>query len=271
MTTEYPSDWNKRRELVYERDSYTCQNCGERGGQFGPAELHAHHGVPKSKGGTHQLSNLTTYCSDCHKAIHGKGRAPERGIYEQSAVTESSFEDWFEFIEKIGEKSKDEGNILNELKDSALQVLRLGVDLVESDYNKQVSPTMTQTNTYIESRNLFDEILLVAESRVSEYVSIPTNYYFEDTAQQNRDFCRAKVDFIRNTEFSVEKMDSAFVIDSDSRIMRVKNSSDVYRGLIEGISDGDSLYIGDISDTIDKVERLAIKLSDSIHKHIQNR
>lgn len=53
-----------------------CQNCGRRGGPKGNSELHAHHIVPKSKGGTHKLSNLKTVCSECHKAIHGNRMAP---------------------------------------------------------------------------------------------------------------------------------------------------------------------------------------------------
>ncbi len=72
---DYPSDWDSRRKEVYRRDNYTCQNCGVKGGPKGGAELHAHHIVPKSKGGTHQLSNLKTVCSQCHNAIHGQGVA----------------------------------------------------------------------------------------------------------------------------------------------------------------------------------------------------
>ncbi|MFC7177851.1 HNH endonuclease [Halosegnis marinus] len=76
MSDGYPSDWDTRRKDVYQRDDYTCQNCGARGGPQGNAELHAHHIVPKSNGGTHKRSNLKTMCSECHKAIHGDVMAP---------------------------------------------------------------------------------------------------------------------------------------------------------------------------------------------------
>ncbi len=76
MATDYPSDWDRRRRDVYERDRYTCQNCGRQGGPYGDAELHAHHIVPKSTGGTHKKSNLKTVCRDCHQAIHGNSVAP---------------------------------------------------------------------------------------------------------------------------------------------------------------------------------------------------
>lgn len=78
MGTEgYPSDWDSRRREVYKRDGYTCQNCGRKGNQEGSAELHAHHVVPKSKGGTHSVSNLTAVCEECHKAIHHNRVAPK--------------------------------------------------------------------------------------------------------------------------------------------------------------------------------------------------
>jgi len=70
MTRELPSDWNSRAKRVYERDNYQRQNCGAKGGSYGSVELHAHHGVPREKGGSHKLSNLRTYCKDCHYSIH---------------------------------------------------------------------------------------------------------------------------------------------------------------------------------------------------------
>lgn len=77
MSDGYPADWETRRTDVYQRDDYACQNCGALGGPRGNAELHAHHIVPKSKGGTHKRSNLKTMCSECHKAIHGDAMAPD--------------------------------------------------------------------------------------------------------------------------------------------------------------------------------------------------
>lgn len=72
MSDSYPSDWDQRRKKVYQRDNYTCQNCGAQGGPHGNAELHAHHIVPKGKGGTHEVSNLKTICNECHSAIHNE-------------------------------------------------------------------------------------------------------------------------------------------------------------------------------------------------------
>lgn len=89
MTNNYPPDWDRRRKAAYERDDYKCQNCGAKGGPEGHAELHAHHGVPVSKGGSHQISNLITYCEKCHSAIHNNSLAPTATEQEGSQITQS--------------------------------------------------------------------------------------------------------------------------------------------------------------------------------------
>ena len=42
-----------------------CVACGATG------ELHFHHLIPKSKGGSDEESNLLTLCHECHAKIHG--------------------------------------------------------------------------------------------------------------------------------------------------------------------------------------------------------
>lgn len=78
MANKYPSDWASRAKKVKKRDNYMCQNCGSLGGSRGTAQLEAHHVVPKSKGGTHNLTNLITICEECHNAIHGNRAAPTK-------------------------------------------------------------------------------------------------------------------------------------------------------------------------------------------------
>lgn len=72
--TDYPPDWDARRKRVYRRDDYTCQNCGRKSGPHATngngVRLHAHHVVPKSKGGSNGLDNLVTLCESCHNRAH---------------------------------------------------------------------------------------------------------------------------------------------------------------------------------------------------------
>lgn len=69
----YPPDWEMRRQAVYNRDDWTCQNCGKSSGPYAEGDgipLHAHHIVPVSKGGSNKLSNLQTLCETCHNKAH---------------------------------------------------------------------------------------------------------------------------------------------------------------------------------------------------------
>ena len=65
-TKEY-KEW---RTKVFERDNYTCQDCGNRG-----VNLQAHHILewakyPKER---FNIDNGVTLCVDCHKARHKRG------------------------------------------------------------------------------------------------------------------------------------------------------------------------------------------------------
>lgn len=63
FTAEY-IEW---RTGVYERDNYTCQGCGQVGG-----ELNAHHIIPwsVSEEKRFDLDNGQTLCYECHVKVH---------------------------------------------------------------------------------------------------------------------------------------------------------------------------------------------------------
>jgi len=52
------------RHEVFKRDNYTCVECGAK--KEDGATLHIDHKIPVSKGGTDELENLQTLCSDCN-------------------------------------------------------------------------------------------------------------------------------------------------------------------------------------------------------------
>lgn len=57
--------WKKTREIVFERDDFSCQYCGDMEGP-----LECDHIVPISRGGTNDHKNLTTSCRRCNREKH---------------------------------------------------------------------------------------------------------------------------------------------------------------------------------------------------------
>jgi 5-methylcytosine-specific restriction endonuclease McrA len=52
------------RQLVHERDSYTCVFCEQ-----GATDVH--HVTPRSRGGRNRPGNLVSLCRQCHDLVHG--------------------------------------------------------------------------------------------------------------------------------------------------------------------------------------------------------
>ena len=61
---QYPETWEDIRRTVLKRDDYRCANCRST------ENLHVHHIVPLSLGGSNELSNLKTLCKGCHTRLH---------------------------------------------------------------------------------------------------------------------------------------------------------------------------------------------------------
>jgi 5-methylcytosine-specific restriction endonuclease McrA len=59
----------KTRFNVFSRDDYRCQMCGRNADEH-KVVLHIDHMLPVSRGGSDDISNLITLCSDCNM---GKG------------------------------------------------------------------------------------------------------------------------------------------------------------------------------------------------------
>ena len=64
----FDEEFLEARTAVLKRDGYRCVNCGQTG-----TELHVHHIIPRSEGGTNDLSNLVTLCAKCHSIQDTKG------------------------------------------------------------------------------------------------------------------------------------------------------------------------------------------------------
>ena len=56
------SFWEMRKRQVFERDMWRCRKCAS------VLQLQCDHVVNRSSGGTHDMENLQTLCSNCHYA-----------------------------------------------------------------------------------------------------------------------------------------------------------------------------------------------------------
>jgi len=65
-TYDYGDNWEEQRQKALERDSHTCQGCGDTS-----ATMHVHHIKPlrtfETPEDANVLSNLVTYCPPCHR------------------------------------------------------------------------------------------------------------------------------------------------------------------------------------------------------------
>lgn len=69
-------EFSNNRAKAKARDKYTCQHCGKQ-----HCLVEAHHIIPRSQGGSDDLENLITLCTDCHISLH-KGEWSMSGNYK---------------------------------------------------------------------------------------------------------------------------------------------------------------------------------------------
>jgi len=67
------NDWKLIRKAVFRRDKYTCRKCGRSRVDKGFVP-ECHHLISVVEGGKHDLANLVTLCSLCHKEETAKLR-----------------------------------------------------------------------------------------------------------------------------------------------------------------------------------------------------
>lgn len=67
--TKKPSRHVNWRQLIFERDDYTCYLCGKK---FPKEQLEVDHKYPLSRGGKNSYSNLKTACRSCNRKKHDK-------------------------------------------------------------------------------------------------------------------------------------------------------------------------------------------------------
>lgn len=68
-TRAYQRQFAHNRQHVIRRDHSICQSCGTR---CSGTNRHVHHITRRADGGTNNLTNLITLCSNCHARAHGR-------------------------------------------------------------------------------------------------------------------------------------------------------------------------------------------------------
>ncbi|MCQ6962510.1 HNH endonuclease [Methanolobus chelungpuianus] len=86
----YPSNWQFLRKEAFRRENGHCRYCLEGG-----IELHTHHMIHRSEGGSDDLSNLSCICIKCHSILHPRNTKLENAFKQR-------IEDKFELFSKFG-------------------------------------------------------------------------------------------------------------------------------------------------------------------------
>jgi hypothetical protein len=77
----------QKRQLIFQRDGWICQYCGER---VGNENCTLDHFVPQSAGGKHNKENLRTACLNCNSVKSGRSYADAAPLLLRSIQTRKS-------------------------------------------------------------------------------------------------------------------------------------------------------------------------------------
>lgn len=112
------------RKKVYERDGFACVYCGRKDGEYTPVEsasdgeLSIDHVIPKTRGGSNEISNLVTACMPCNN--HKNNRTPEEaGLNWPTDVTGNRYGD---VTSALPEKKREDININTKRKPQPKQI-----------------------------------------------------------------------------------------------------------------------------------------------------
>lgn len=101
------------KEMVLDRDSYTCQYCK---GKYKDSKLEVHHIIYRSNHGSDDESNLITLCQTCHKKLHngeiklnlnGKSKGMLKYATQMNSIRKQLLRIYPEAIETFGFVTKE--------------------------------------------------------------------------------------------------------------------------------------------------------------------
>jgi len=190
MAPNLPSDWDSRRKTVYQRDNHTCQNCGAQGEKHSQVEIHAHHIVPKARGGSHKTTNLISLCKECHNTVHSKSKKAPTS-HRQTA-------------------GPDYGKLSDKILTSILQMIEAANGLMNRDPNLSVREYRDQL---VENAPQLRSTSLTITESVEKLDSLPTDDYPQEVVKSSDKAIDAGIGTIEPMleaiEYLTEKMDEA--------------------------------------------------------------
>jgi len=65
--SRFTPEYKRWRQKVFERDNYTCQHCGKKGGRLNAHHIKPYADFPELR---LDLDNGVTLCEKCHKKVH---------------------------------------------------------------------------------------------------------------------------------------------------------------------------------------------------------
>lgn len=193
---ENPS-WKKVRLTVLKRDDYRCVNVNHSVQHEGSETLHVHHLVPKSAGGTDELSNLCTLCSGCHALFHMNLQASlSRRVIERWAFRLAR---WLDITNQIPKSDFSFGPVLRLLGISSFRPGQLEVVLtaLRGESVLFVSPTGSGKSLCFQVPTLLKsgfslvitplKALMQDQVRSLQEKTIPASYINSDLSKQEKE------------------------------------------------------------------------------------
>jgi len=275
---KYPEDWDQRRRTVYQRDGYRCQRCGVGGGPNGNFELHAHHIVPISQGGSHDYDNLITLCRSCHNAIHGDFFAPQwvgsddlDGTMPEPSKLPREVQPYFEYghaYNAVVEVYDDTIANLNELD----EMLEVAVSLNEE--GESLSDEFHETDTRMEQKLLRQ--LSKLDSRKDEFLGCSTTSCstdlrqlcntFEDELTDSIDACQEYADqrrkVVRGIAKPVEVEASSNSSTYEQMLERRETHSELVEASQETLLELKEEMVGEINDELAEYPGISVHAGD---------
>jgi len=179
------------KSKVKQRDNYRCQICGDyHGKRYNTGvtvEVHAHHIIPKSEGGTNTPDNLTTLCDFCHDVVHPQKwmyQFGKKGTPKNMNWIRNTFDKYIKHLLPIKQKKiqRKKSKLLIQIVVIFICVFLISgcVKKIPESTNKLKEPleriTETFTNTWDESRLIKG----VANLPLADVESVTTYHEFAD-------------------------------------------------------------------------------------------